>query len=142
MTWVLLAFSFLLRGAAPRLSSLADVIGLAGLGSYIAFRSTITRTRPASSEPWSSVPFATGAKVCVAAIRIRPEPFTPRARGSNPGAGAPHVAGVEPRSLPAALGVSRPTTKKMTAPTMAGTPMALCRTRLRPLTCSALTARR
>ena len=52
VTWVLLALSFLLRGAAPRLWSLADVIGLAGLGSYIAFRSTMSRTKPASSGPW------------------------------------------------------------------------------------------
>ncbi len=56
VTWILLAMSFLLRGAAPRLSSLADVIGLAGLGSYITFRSAISRTKPASSgpRPWST----------------------------------------------------------------------------------------
>jgi hypothetical protein len=51
VTWVFLALSFLVRGAAPRLSAVADVVGLAGLGSYIAFRSTMSRTRPASSGP-------------------------------------------------------------------------------------------
>ncbi len=51
LTWVFLALSFLVRGAAPRLSAVADVVGLAGLGSYIAFRSAMSRTRPASSGP-------------------------------------------------------------------------------------------
>lgn len=51
LTWAFLALSFLVRGAAPRLSAVADVVGLAGLGSYIAFRSAMSRTRPASSGP-------------------------------------------------------------------------------------------
>ncbi len=32
VTWVFLSLSFLLRGAAPGLSAVADVVGLAGLG--------------------------------------------------------------------------------------------------------------
>ena len=44
VTWVFLALSFLARGAAPRQSAVADIIGLAGLGCYIAFRSTMSRT--------------------------------------------------------------------------------------------------
>jgi len=44
ITWLLLAQSFLIRGLAPDLSTLADAIGVMGLGAYIAFRTTISRT--------------------------------------------------------------------------------------------------
>jgi hypothetical protein len=43
ITWLLLALSFLIRGLAPNLSTLADAVGLLGLGAYIAFRTAISQ---------------------------------------------------------------------------------------------------
>lgn len=40
----LLVLSFLIRGLAPDLSSLADAVGLMGPGAYIAFRTAISHT--------------------------------------------------------------------------------------------------
>ncbi|MBA3748305.1 MAG: hypothetical protein H0W96_12565 [Solirubrobacterales bacterium] len=45
ITWLLLALSFLIRGLAPDLTTLADAVGLMGLGAYIAFRTAMTQTR-------------------------------------------------------------------------------------------------
>jgi hypothetical protein len=44
ITWLLLAQSFLIHGLAPDLSTLADAVGLMGLGAYIAFRTAISQT--------------------------------------------------------------------------------------------------
>ncbi len=41
---LLLALSFLIRGLASDLSTLADAVGLMGLGAYIAFRRAISQT--------------------------------------------------------------------------------------------------
>jgi len=44
ITWLLLGLSFLIRGLAPDLSTLADAVGLTALGAYIAFRTAISKT--------------------------------------------------------------------------------------------------
>ncbi|MDQ5874130.1 MAG: hypothetical protein M3526_01965 [Actinomycetota bacterium] len=44
VTWLLVAISFLIRGLAPARSAIADAVGLAGLGAYIAFRLAASRT--------------------------------------------------------------------------------------------------
>ncbi len=45
ITWLLLALSFLIRGLAPRLTGLADVVGVTALGAYLAFRRTMHHTQ-------------------------------------------------------------------------------------------------
>ncbi len=45
LAWLLLAISFFVRGAESDLATLADVIGLAGLVTYIAFRVEMSRTK-------------------------------------------------------------------------------------------------
>ena len=45
ITWLLLALSFLIRGLASDLSTLADAVGLMGLGASIAFWTAISQDR-------------------------------------------------------------------------------------------------
>ena len=51
ITWFLLALSFLLRGLQAGPPVLADVIGLAGLGIYLAFLTAyVLSSRPSSKR--------------------------------------------------------------------------------------------
>ena len=50
IAWFLLSLSFLLRGLAVQPASLADTVGLTGLGTYIAFWIAYTR----SNRPFKS----------------------------------------------------------------------------------------
>lgn len=84
LTWVFLAISFLVRGTAPRLSAVADVIGLAGLGTYIAWRSTMSRTRPASSDPRPRLSPRTKASARLGQRGGRPPTNPPPGRRSAP----------------------------------------------------------
>ncbi len=68
IAWLLLALCFAVRGMAPGLSSLADAVGLAGLGTYIAFRRVMSRTSepvrvPNHRPPRSSRPATWGTAV-------------------------------------------------------------------------------
>jgi hypothetical protein len=46
ITWVLLAASFFVRGAAPEQSALADAIGVTALGMYVVLWAVWRRTKP------------------------------------------------------------------------------------------------
>ena len=53
ITWLLLALSFLLRGLVPAAPTLANLVGVAGLGTYITFHIALSRARASQNRPSS-----------------------------------------------------------------------------------------
>lgn len=51
ITWLLLALSFSLRGVDSVPPALANLVGMAGLGTYITFHIALIRTRASRNRP-------------------------------------------------------------------------------------------